>query len=79
LDQACRPADDTPGLYHYEFKVTSGSLESLALALVGFAGTLTTKENVVTADLDADGHPESFHSCASHEGVHLTVWKGKPL
>ena len=82
VDQACTPADqNTPGLYHYEFKVIRGSLEKAApaIALASFAGTLTVAETGVTGDLDGDGRPESFRSCTSSEGVHLTVWKGKPL
>ena len=31
------------------------------------------------ADLDGDGVPESFQSCASLEGLHPTVWSGEPL
>jgi hypothetical protein len=29
-------------------------------------------------DLDADGMKESFKTCTSSEGVHLTVWTGSP-
>ena len=28
-------------------------------------------------DLDYDGTPERFRSCASAEGLHLTVWTGE--
>ena len=28
-------------------------------------------------DLDNDGTPERFRSCASQEGLHLTVWTGE--
>jgi hypothetical protein len=30
-------------------------------------------------DLDGNGTPEGFRSCASGEGLHLTVWYGEPL
>jgi hypothetical protein len=30
-------------------------------------------------DLDGDGTLEGFRSCASGEGLHLTVWYGEPL
>jgi hypothetical protein len=82
VDQACTPADQNkPGLYHYEFKVIRGSLRKSApaFALASFAGTLTVADTGVTGDLDGDGHTESFRACTSTEGVHLTVWKGKPL
>jgi hypothetical protein len=29
-------------------------------------------------DLDQDGVAEHYRSCASTEGVHLTVWAGEP-
>ncbi|PSB43303.1 hypothetical protein C7B80_24725 [Cyanosarcina cf. burmensis CCALA 770] len=33
----------------------------------------------VVGDLDSDGIEESFRSCASFEGLHLTVWSGQAL
>lgn len=30
-------------------------------------------------DLNGDGRPDGFRSCASGEGLHLTVWYGEPL
>src|SRR5262245_35213730 len=30
-------------------------------------------------DLDGNGTPEGFRSCASGEGLHLTVWYAEPL
>jgi hypothetical protein len=30
-------------------------------------------------DLDGNGTPEGFRSCASGEGLHLTMWYGEPL
>jgi hypothetical protein len=30
-------------------------------------------------DFDGNGTPEGFRSCASGEGLHLTVWYGEPL
>jgi hypothetical protein len=30
-------------------------------------------------DLNGDGRAEGFRSCASGEGLHLTVWHGEPL
>ena len=35
--------------------------------------------NRLEADLDRDGVAERFFTCASYEGVHLTVWSGEPL
>ena len=33
----------------------------------------------VRADVNGDGHLESFRICWSREGAHLTVWAGVPL
>jgi hypothetical protein len=30
-------------------------------------------------DLDGNGTPEGFRTCASGEGLHMTVWYGEPL
>ena len=32
-----------------------------------------------TVDLDRDGVPERFQSCASTEGLHLALWSGEPF
>jgi hypothetical protein len=45
----------------------------------GSASRFVKRGDSVTADVDGDGTPESFRSCASSEGLHLTVWSGKPL
>jgi hypothetical protein len=82
VDRGCTVSDQNgPGFHHYEFKVVNGSLEKAApaFALVNVSGALTVTESGVTVDLDGDGQPEAFRSCTSAEGVHLTVWTGKPL
>ncbi|MGL5879455.1 MAG: hypothetical protein ACRC2V_16975 [Xenococcaceae cyanobacterium] len=45
------------------------------------AGSLVRKLGIVVAkeNLDGDGIEESFRSCASAEGLHLTVWSGQAL
>ena len=82
VDQACTAADqNSPGLYHYGFKVVRGSLERAdpAIALANIRGTLSASGPRITGDVDGDGQPESFRYCTSPEGLHLTVWSGKPL
>ena len=82
VDGACTLIDQNkPGLHHYRIKVVRGSLEKAApaFAIANFDGTLIAAGDGVTGDLDRDGQPESFRSCTSAEGVHLTVWTGKPL
>jgi hypothetical protein len=50
-----------------------------AIAIVGYEGRLEVRAGVAVADLDRDGRMEFFRSCASHEGIHFTVWSGRPL
>ena len=53
--------------------------DSLSIAVVGFSGRVLQRGGQVRASLDSNGTLDSFRSCASTEGVHLTVWNGKPL
>lgn len=43
------------------------------------APSLLRIESKVVGDLDDDGIKESFRSCVSYEGLHLTVWSGQQL
>jgi hypothetical protein len=81
-NEPCAPAD--PGAAesdHYTLKVVSGSLVkgAPAFALVNALGALTARADGVEGDIDGDGQPESFRFCTSAEGVHLSVWTGRPL
>jgi hypothetical protein len=77
----CTTSIPKPGLHYYEFTVARGTLKrgAPAFALPGYNGQFTTTGDQVSADLDGDGQPEYFRSCTSTEGVHLTIWSGKPL
>ncbi|MEN8374789.1 MAG: hypothetical protein ABFS34_05015 [Gemmatimonadota bacterium] len=33
----------------------------------------------VSVDFDQDGAPDVFRACTSREGIHLTLWSGRPL
>jgi hypothetical protein len=65
----------------YLATVTNGMLITQApyIAVLVRADKLRIEGNDVTGDLDGDGTPEYFRQCTSSEGVHLTVWSGKPL
>jgi hypothetical protein len=81
-DDTCKdPSQSGAGVTPYSFKVTQGEMRNAvpAFAIANFTGALTTTDQGVTADLEGDRQQESFRSCTSTEGVHLTVWKGKPL
>jgi hypothetical protein len=46
---------------------------------VGGVGSLSISQGLARGDLDGDGRREYFRQCTSGEGIHLSVWTGKPL
>ncbi len=78
-DASC-PNTNT-GLQSYDVSPDIAGLapEMPAIAVVGFPGKFNRQGDLITADLDGDGQGEFFRSCTSTEGVHFTVWSGKPL
>ena len=48
---------------------------------IGVVGNQRIKvaKGVATTDLNGDGKKDYFRTCASNEGLHLTIWDGKPL
>jgi hypothetical protein len=66
---------------YFEIRVSRDSLLSSApaIAIVGEAGSLSISRGQAGGDLDGDGRREYFRQCTSGEGVHLSVWTGKPL
>jgi hypothetical protein len=69
------------GLQRYEVRADNARLAPSmpVIAVVGFSGKFNRRGGLVTADLDGDGQEEYFRSCTSTEGIHFTVWSGKPL
>ena len=65
----------------YSLKLARGKVElnTVAIAVVNYPGKFVSKERAVSADLNKDGRSEYFRKCTSNEGIHLTVWSGKPL
>ena len=81
--ERCTETDEpgTEGNWKYELKPLMGEIPKLtpAVGLVGFTGSIKTLDGAVTADLDGDGKVETFRYCASSEGLHFTLWNGRPL
>lgn len=50
-----------------------------AVVLVGGTATFTYRGGHLQTDMNGDGNMETFRSCTSHEGLHLTLWAGTPL
>ena len=61
------------------YELRAVELREPAFAIYQFAGTFTKKDNLISADLDGDGQAEFFRACTSSEGVHFTIWSGRPL
>ena len=61
-------------------RVLGGALDStrLSIAIVGAHERPVLRGGLASADLDGDGTPERFRACTSAEGVHLTIWSGRP-
>lgn len=81
-DSACRALPGSGSSRHrYAIRVTKGSIEpgQPMFAVAGFRGPFEKRGGLVSADLEGDGTREFFRSCASSEGLHLTVWSGAPL
>jgi hypothetical protein len=75
----CPGADpDQPG---YALHIQRGKVEDNLelIAVIGGPKLSVTDHGEVIGDLDNDAQKETFRSCTSAEGVHLTVWKGQPL
>jgi hypothetical protein len=68
-------------LKSYEIRVTGETPlpATPSIAVSGFSGRFQTRGKDITADINKNGQPEFFRFCASSDGLHLTVWSGKPL
>lgn len=73
-DTACAEGGDIQG-----YSVLPGAGQMPVIGVVNYRGEFRKDGDVVSADLDGDGAPEYFRSCLSQEGIHFTVWTGKPL
>lgn len=69
-----------PGKY-YRLSVPNNHTQ-LSVPAIGILNSSNQLRRVglrVVGDLDGDGIEESFRSCTSSEGFHLTVWSGRAL
>lgn len=65
----------------YELRLRSGTLPEVmpVIAVTNSSRPLQKTGRVVSGDLAGNGGREFFRLCNSTEGIHLTVWSGKPL
>ena len=79
LTSSCSSEIDVSiGLTFYRLAMPSQDLPWIGFGLAS-APRATVYKGRARADVAADSRPEFFRSCTSMEGVHLTIWSGKPL
>jgi hypothetical protein len=84
LNQSCSYNPDTGNSSFYSLVLEDEGtfkykdLEAFAVAVISTTA-LKVKQGRASGDLDRDGQKEFFRECTSHEGLHLTVWSGRPL
>jgi len=75
--------EDRDKTAYYELKLVAGgdAFDSIGVGIAVFdiSNPIKVSNGHVNIDLNNDGQNEFFRSCASSEGLHLTVWSGKPL
>ncbi len=74
----CPDAPPEQGVASYRLSAAE-DLDAVAIAIVPPPAAARPGGAGLRADLDGDGRSESFRSCTSSEGVHLSVWTGAPL
>lgn len=52
---------------------------AIGIGISGAANRCGTSESTASCDLEPGGAPQSFRVCASREGLHFSIWSGKPL
>jgi len=77
----CRgEANARAGDSHYLLRLAPGTADAtVALAVLAPVSAFSVVGGLVSADLDGDGRRAHFRSCASQEGLHLTVWSDAAL
>ena len=72
-------ADSALQSWEVSFETETAAAELPGFGIINYKGRIRRNGNSVSADFDGDGRMEYFRSCTSTEGVHFTVWTGKPL
>jgi hypothetical protein len=71
-----------PAVTSYDLKPPAAATPTKLMPLIAVVGPAAnfSMENVsVQADLDQNGTADTFSACGADDGVHLNVWKGRPL
>ena len=92
LDGSCsryasETGDKNPGEnYFYSLKLMDGNTNEtneaifdVGIGIIGPVSQIQIQNKYATIDLNNDGKPEYFRRCTGFEGMHFTIWTGKPL
>jgi hypothetical protein len=71
-----RPTDS---FYVLQVKGEKFEVPAIALGIVNYKSTFKLQDGLWGFNPRNDASWEFFRSCASTEGLHLTVWRGRPL
>jgi hypothetical protein len=52
---------------------------NFGFGIIDSQGIFSSESNKLMVDFNKDGINDTFRSCTSHEGVHLSIWSGLPL
>lgn len=52
---------------------------AVGIGVIQITKQIEIQNELASVDINGDGKPEFFRLCASNEGLHLTIWTGKPL
>lgn len=70
--------DTTVSNYTVQLK-TPVQKQTPMIAVLGQPAIIVNNNNIAQADLDQNGHTESFRACGTPNGIHFSVWNGAPL
>lgn len=78
LSEERRENNEKPGTYFYSVESTKLTATDIGIGLVSPPQEPVIVNGLAQADLNSDGRPEVFSSCATAEGINFTIWTGKP-
>ncbi len=89
LNYSCAAGDSEAGeedlskTAYYTLKLDGNDIDEsyigAGIAILDSSKPIKFSDGLANVDLNNDGKNEYFRQCASNEGLHLTVWTGKPL
>jgi hypothetical protein len=66
-----------PGIFFYALETGSVSPSDMGFGIIAIPANPVVVNGLAKVDLDQDGRDEVFSSCASSEGIKLSVWTEK--